>query len=174
MARNAPALRGWHRSVPMATSKVGALTGLGDTHSRWQMPSAGSANFMRLKPVSAGGRRRPIGGLNVGNSILLQANASIAPAHALQLFAHLLARECKSPCRATPDRLKATCQTAPGSRSRPRSGGALGRAGLDPAASADRKVSTTGSTSFNGALSRSDRSVCLAQVSDGLPADRRR
>ena len=75
---------------------------------------------------------------------------------------------------ATPDRLEATCRTAPGSRSQPRSGGALGRAGLDPAASADRKVSTTGSTSFNGALIRSDRSVCLAQVSDGLPADRRR
>jgi hypothetical protein len=34
---------------------------------------------MRLKPVSSGGRRRPVGALNVGNSVLLQANASIAP-----------------------------------------------------------------------------------------------
>jgi hypothetical protein len=92
----------------------------------------------------------------------------------LQRFAHLLARACKSRCRASPARLKATYRTAPGSRSRPRSGGALGRAGLDPTASADRKLSTTGSTSFNRALIRSDRSVCLAQVSDGLPADRRR
>jgi hypothetical protein len=59
-----------------------------------------------------------------------------------------------------------------GSRSLPRCGGAKGRAGLDAAANC--KVRTTASTSFNAAVIRSDRSVGLAQVSDGLPADRRR
>lgn len=87
---------------PHGDKQVGTLTARGDTHSRWQRPCAGSANFMRLKSVSAGGRRRPIGGLNVGNSVLLQANASIAPCSRpawLQRFAHLLARACKSWCR---------------------------------------------------------------------------
>jgi len=112
----------------------------GDIESPWghsrpvAEACAGSANFMRLKPVSEGTS------LTYRRAGRGKANASIAPCLRpawLQLFAHLLAQACKSRCRATADRLEATCRTAPGSRSRPRSGGALGRAGLDPAASAD-------------------------------------